>query len=614
MLFLSISLAAQELNELSIVGKAEKTSDIVPASIKDANNRKAACIVFLTDLEVDMDFRPNIELVKLISKAGRHEVYVQPGERVIEVFASGFKPLNVVLSSYGISKLQSGDVYQLEITGEKILDEIPITILVKPEGATIFIDDEDRGQNETFKVSSGKHNIKIVKENYLTIRQEIQVTPDDVLFKYNLQELEDALVIIKTNPDSASVYLDDVKIGITPLSKFYKPGDYNLRIEKKLCETYEAKLEITAPQTEETYDLIESYSTLTINTYEGAKVFLNGELITDLKNIKLEPMLINLKATMPKAQTIERQLVLKKNEKQTIDLYPEIATGTLQIAVTPLDAKIELKGDAGEYYTNIGGKAFKNIPTGYYDMKVTRKDHKTYEEKIRLIENEKINKQVILEKGRGYITEPSTYTQKSIEQTRKRKLKFRIKGGVNFTSYIFGSSSTGIFDRSQKHGVGLYISTLFNYSLTKNSVLNLGVLLSKQNSSYIIVIEESGIEHLISINHLYCGIPFSTKIFMKSFFVKFGLTYLIPFKPTYKYQGDLMENTDRILNNVFGLNFGFGLQFDHFVIESDFCFGVTKTWDKYKFAKFVNEVLQDGEFNKIMANQINISFGLGYRF
>ena len=130
LLIVSTSLVAQELNELSIIGKAEKTNDIIPTSIKDANNRKAACIVFLTDLDIDMDFRPNIELVKLISKAGRYEVYVQPGERVIEVFASGFKPLNVVLSSYGISKLESGDVYQLEITGEKISNLIPVNFII----------------------------------------------------------------------------------------------------------------------------------------------------------------------------------------------------------------------------------------------------------------------------------------------------------------------------------------------------------------------------------------------------------------------------------------------------------------------------------------------------
>ncbi|MBT3169648.1 MAG: hypothetical protein HN952_03495 [Candidatus Cloacimonetes bacterium] len=84
LLISSIALLAQELNELSILSKAVKTNDIVSSSIKDVNNRKASCIIFLTDLEADMDFRPNIELVKLISKPGRHEVYVQPGERVIE--------------------------------------------------------------------------------------------------------------------------------------------------------------------------------------------------------------------------------------------------------------------------------------------------------------------------------------------------------------------------------------------------------------------------------------------------------------------------------------------------------------------------------------------------
>ena len=164
LLFFSISLLAKELNELSIIGNAQRTNDIVSSSIKDVNNRKASCIIFLTDLEVDMDFKPNIELVKMISKAGRYEVYVQPGERVIEVLASGFKPLNLVLSSYGISKLESGDVYQLEITGDKINNLIPINFIIEPSGAEIFVDGTSKGMIENIQIPAGKHIFKIVKE------------------------------------------------------------------------------------------------------------------------------------------------------------------------------------------------------------------------------------------------------------------------------------------------------------------------------------------------------------------------------------------------------------------------------------------------------------------
>jgi len=75
---------------------------------------------FITDLDVDMDFRPwNGAVGKITNPAmGRWNVYVSPGERAIDVHAEGFEPLKVVLASFGINSIKSGDVYHLKITGD----------------------------------------------------------------------------------------------------------------------------------------------------------------------------------------------------------------------------------------------------------------------------------------------------------------------------------------------------------------------------------------------------------------------------------------------------------------------------------------------------------------
>ena len=633
----SISLLAQELNELSIVGKAVKTNDIVSSSIKDVNNRKASCIIFLTDLDVDMDFKPNIELVKLISKAGRHEVYVQPGERVIEVLASGFKPLNLVLSSYGIPKLESGDVYQLEITGEKHLIEIPITILVNPEGSNIFIDNEDMGQNETFKVLAGKHNIKIVKENYVTFNQEIVVSSDNVLFKIDLQELEDALVIIKTNPDSATVYLDDIKIGITPFSKFYKPGNYNLRIEKTLCEPYNTNLEIVTPKTEKMYNLIESYSTLTIKTYSGAKVFLNDKLITRLENIKLEPMLVNLKVIMPKAQPVEKQIILKKNEKQTIELYPEIATGTIQIAVTPFDSKIVLLDDESNIYNSIGGKSFKNIPVGNYDLKVTKNNYKTYEEKIRLKENEKINKEVILEKApeKDIV---SKYSNDDKESPQKRKLRFRISSSLS--SSILKTDIDSEIDSLRgfhfpflpNENIGFNLGFFLEYELNKNIIVYSG--LEYQNrGAYIFLSTANDFNDFSDLNstnqvyysdlqfynYQYISIPLAFKFVINHFYIYTGgsIAFLTNYDgyrewelDNYHFGPEDFKDEDWVNNKNFGLDFGIGFFIKNITINSQIHIGLTDMFkrDEEMFSHLPFEV------SDVIAKYRMLSVGLSYSF
>jgi len=117
---ISITIIFADLNKLRIVDKAEQTNDIVPARYQTVNRERAACIIFITDLEVDLDFRPRLDLIALTNPAaGQFHVYIDPNERAIDVHALGYEPLIAVLSDYGIRRLRSSDVYRLRLTGDK---------------------------------------------------------------------------------------------------------------------------------------------------------------------------------------------------------------------------------------------------------------------------------------------------------------------------------------------------------------------------------------------------------------------------------------------------------------------------------------------------------------
>ncbi len=133
---------------------------------------------------------------------------------------------------------------------------------------------------------------------------------------------------------------------------------------------------------------------LTINTHNGASVYFNDQLIANPKNVKLPPQLVKVKVTQPKAEPLEQQVVLKRNDRLTFDLYPQVQTGTIQIAVTPFDAQIELTGDAGEKYTATGMKVFEDIPVGTYTVKVTATGHETNQESIVLKTGEIVNRSI----------------------------------------------------------------------------------------------------------------------------------------------------------------------------------------------------------------------------
>jgi hypothetical protein len=80
---------------------------------------------------------------------------------------------------------------------------------------------------------------------------------------------------------------------------------------------------------------------------------------------------------MPKAKPVKRVVTLKPKTTQTLEIYPEVQTGTVQVVTIPLNAKIELKGDAGEYYTATGRKSFIDVPIGKYKLIIKADGYKT---------------------------------------------------------------------------------------------------------------------------------------------------------------------------------------------------------------------------------------------
>ncbi len=401
-------LNSVEMNSLSIVGKAmQPAGEIVPGDKLDANLKQAALVSFITDLDVDMDFKPwNGAVGKITNPAmGRWNVYVSPGERVIDVHALGFEPIKVVLSEYGIRNIKSGEVYHLRLTGEKKVTEVPVVITCNHSGAEVYIDGDLMGttQNKmlTVSVNQGEREIKIKKDGFGTqsITEDVSVTNNS--FNFNLVPAMPAVVKITSDPEGATVTIDgNMKLGETPLDKFYEAGTYPIRIEKENYEIINEQITIIEPKTEKHYDLTDIRATLTVKTHANATVKFNGESYKGgFANKKIAPQVLEIEVTMPKAEMLKRVITLKPKAAETIEMYPEVQTGTIQVMCIPTDAKIELKGDAGEHYTATGRETFTEVPVGSYELTVSADGYKTRNEDFRLIADDTAVKQITLEEG-----------------------------------------------------------------------------------------------------------------------------------------------------------------------------------------------------------------------
>lgn len=87
-----------------------------------------------------------------------------------------------------------------------------------PRGATVIIDGKELGKTplEINEISLGRHFITLKALGYEEMTKTIDVKEDINTFSFNLIQLNHAL-IIETEPIGATVYVDDVIKGITPL-------------------------------------------------------------------------------------------------------------------------------------------------------------------------------------------------------------------------------------------------------------------------------------------------------------------------------------------------------------------------------------------------------------
>ncbi|MCK4654125.1 MAG: PEGA domain-containing protein [Candidatus Cloacimonetes bacterium] len=479
--------------------------------VRDADGKFSPVLIVKTELR-GLGFqnvsRPTKHAAEYIEGDHHYKFYMNDNQRVVKITHSDYEPLEVrLLADYNI-EVHAQRVYEMVLTNvpEKVF--ISINVTVEPQNAKITIDDEYFNHNKANKLFIGKHNIQIVLDGYQTVSEEIFVSEEQTLFSYNLKELENVPIEIDSDPQGASVYIDDVKIGETQLSKYLLQGSYSIRIEKKDYETIFDTIDIQPPKYIQTYYLLTNigsiivnsepengldiyingenslnktpysfirkepgkykisaksgffetdeqtidlkkgerkivslipkpiYATLSINTHKNALVKINDVEQIQLQNIHLEPSVYQISASLLKAETLEKTLFLKRNQVETLDLYPQVSTGSIQIAVTPFDAEVKLTGDAGEHYTSKGMNKFENIPVGEYQIFVTHTNFMPKQKKVILSEN------AILKEEFELISYDATMLQKAHQFKKHKWISF----GSGSALIAFGIISNFVAD------------------------------------------------------------------------------------------------------------------------------------------------------------------------
>jgi hypothetical protein len=408
--------------QLSLEGEPKLLQGEIVAK-RDINSRFCAALQIISNLD-GFSYDANNGVVDVEDKPGKDMVYLSPDERMVEIYHSGFEPLRLILSEAGID-LQPKQVWRITIAAKSTGSLIPINILTEPEDATVHIDGETQ-KEETYKVSPGRHRIQVTHSGYETQQRDVEVSADQTLFEFELTKQVDPVINIDSDPSGAIVWLDGIKLGETPVSRFYPAGQYELRLEKNGYVDVEQAIKITPPATEKHFVLEKNICWLSVRTSEEARVYLDDRPVHELNRIELEPSVVEVRVEQAKAEPLTRQVVLKQGEHIEVEMIPEVASGTIRVAVAPFDARLKLHGDAGEHFEASGAYTFTDIPVGRYELKATAPGYIEQSQTLTLNEDEIITRSLKLEEitiesdiNNSFLNQEIGYSCLSVERIGK---------------------------------------------------------------------------------------------------------------------------------------------------------------------------------------------------
>ena len=330
----------------------------------------------------------------------RHVVSI--GSHKIRLVKTGYQPVQDT-----IRVDQQNTLFRYSL---KEQEDVNTQITSVPEGASVYLDEVQFGNTHLSKFyPSGRYKVRVTKEWYVTYEDSLDLIPPVTRKTFSLQPDFGSLTVASSPETGLDITLNGVsQQAVTPHTfDRLKPGIYEARGRSEYFETAPERIEI-GRNDKKTVMLATTanFAVLNINTRIGATVYINGERISSLRNIRLAPSYVTVRVEMAKATPVERRILLKRGDNQTVDLFPEVPSGTIQVAVVPFDAGVQLKGDAGELIVPDAAGQFKDIPAGTYTLSVRAEGFSETQEIIVLKAGEKLMRNIELKRQSTTIQPP----------------------------------------------------------------------------------------------------------------------------------------------------------------------------------------------------------------
>jgi len=503
LLFLiSISAFGQQLPQMRVIDKPQLLqNEFVGSQHRDVNDRITAAIKVISDMS-GLSYQSNNGVVEVEKSPGVDMVYLQPDERVLEIYKSGYEPLRVILSDYNI-QLKSRQIWEMKVTGEK--KPLNVTILSDPPDAEKIIDGEVFGTGESFRIVPGEHELRLRKEGYRGITTRITVTEENTFFRgYELVQIDVTPVTIATTPDGADIYLNGVHRGKSYWSDFLFPEEYELKIIKpRYLDIVDTVIIEENKQNNLTYDLTRNIAVLVVSTTPiDAQILINNQPY-EPGRIELVPGEYTLQVIRSGFLPQEDQISLELGETVNRDYKLIKNVGSLELHITPQDAEllINRKSQGTDY--------IHELAPGSYRLEIREEGYFPMTENVQIVQGEVTRRDVTLIRKTGSLqfsvipNDASVVMFRGDNSTYDKWQGLRLLKEVPVGPYTLEASRRGYIDERKKidieydkrltvqmelmsyEGSIQQQITRRNISFISSAVLGLAAALLKYNSNQI---------------------------------------------------------------------------------------------------------------------------------
>ena len=234
-----------------------------------------------------------------------------------------------------------------------LLTASSVEILAQPQADNIRIESggfslELGGR---FLMRPGDYTVLLKKQGYHDLTQVVQVSEEqNQQFTLVLEKLPGLLSVNSLPADGASVFLDGINLGVTPLAPMQvAAGMHTLRIELPRFQPVQQELEIHGMQEAQTIDLtlLPDWADVSLDSEpSGAEILVDGEVVaTTPASVQVMAGAHEIQLSLAGHNSWTAQLDVIANQPLTLDTVKLTkADGLVQLRSNPPGARVSVEG------------------------------------------------------------------------------------------------------------------------------------------------------------------------------------------------------------------------------------------------------------------------------